>query len=157
MVGIRLISDALGADVHWASHTRTVIITTPQPILNPARPQGAELEAWFAQQYIIKQNTDFTDPTLFFQYQTPPTEANMTRRWNLYQRLLNQALDGYHSGLRPGHPCRATLREDGPVTFLEFVRWGMGGGFYRDNTVPPRWEENRLQGPFDRCPTTIAN
>jgi len=137
MVGLRLIADALNAEVEWIGATRTVRITTATFDLDtpPVQPgvdltQSANFDAWISEQRQVMQNTDFTDANRFFQVLVSTAPHQVENAFNTYTRHLERAVEaGYDSGFAV---ARSVLRADGPIPFDEWMEWRLLGWTYED-------------------------
>jgi len=135
MVGLRLIADALNAEVEWIGATRTVRITTATFDLDtpPVQPgvdltQSANFDAWISEQRQVMQNTDFTDANRFFQVLVSTAPHQVENAFNTYTRHLERAVAaGYDSGW---NIARSVLRADGPIPFDEWMEWRLLGWDY---------------------------
>jgi len=142
MVSARLIAEAFGADVGFDGATRTVIITTSTeddnysdaPITS-ALPQGAALDVLIAEQWEIRQNTDFTDANRFFQVLVSTAPHQVDNAFNFYEREIREVVDLMERGVinAEGSRAQAVLRPDGtPVPFDVWMEWRLLGWTWGD-------------------------
>jgi len=138
MVGLRLIADALNAEVEWIGATRTVRITTAThdtPTTPPTQPgtppTGAALDALIAEQRIIRENTDFTDANRFFQVLVSTAPHQVDNAFDTYIRHITRVSNHGSIDLNDGL-TRSVFSPEGVIPFDVWMEWRLLGWTYND-------------------------